>query len=111
EPDGPTIAVEWPRSTVRLTPLSTCTEEAPSPSRRETFFNSMTCAFNGLCSYMEGRVRSSEYGAAFMEYKVLRAFCSGVSGLAKILFLLTLTTLAMSKLAAADTFRIVGFGD
>lgn len=56
-------------------------------------------------------MRSSEYGAAFMEYKVLRAFCSGVSGLAKILFLLTLTTLAMSKLAAADTFRIVGFGD
>src|SRR5690554_2915724 len=63
EPDGPTIAVEWPRSTPRLTPFKTCTEEAPSPSRRETFFISMTCEFNGRYSYMgEKRANRSIWG-------------------------------------------------
>jgi len=56
-------------------------------------------------------VRLSEYGAAFMEYKVLRVFCSRVSSLAKILLILTVATLGSRDVAAAELFRIVGFGD
>lgn len=56
-------------------------------------------------------MRLSEYGAAFMEYKVLRVFCSRVSSLAKILLILTVATLGSRDVAAAELFRIVGFGD
>ena len=56
-------------------------------------------------------MRLSEYGAAFMEYKVLRVFCSRVSSLAKILLILTVTTLGSRNLEAAEPFHIVGFGD
>lgn len=56
-------------------------------------------------------MRLSEYGAAFMEYKVLRVFCSRVSSLAKILLILTVATLGSRNVAAAEPFQIVGFGD
>lgn len=56
-------------------------------------------------------MRLSEYGVAFMEYKLLRVFCSGVSSLAKILLILVLAAIGTRNLAAAQPFQIVGFGD
>ena len=56
-------------------------------------------------------MRTSEYGAVFMEYKVLRVFCSRVSDLAKMLLILMVAILGTRNLAVAGSFQIVGFGD
>lgn len=57
-------------------------------------------------------MRSDEYGSGYMEYKLLRVFCSKVSRLAKILSLLPiLLVISGTSSSLADTFRIVGFGD
>lgn len=53
-----------------------------------------------------------QYGLGFMEYKLLRVFCSKVSHLAKSLSLLPfLLMVAATGPSFADPFRIVGFGD
>jgi acyl-CoA thioesterase-1 len=57
-------------------------------------------------------VRTDQYGAAHMEYKLLRVFCSKSSRLAKILSLLSVVLVIFgTSRALADTFRIVGLGD
>ncbi|CDX25944.1 hypothetical protein MPLB_710014 [Mesorhizobium sp. ORS 3324] len=52
DPDGPTMPVASPPATSRLTPFSTWTEEAPSPSVSETSLNAMTASVTMKASYM-----------------------------------------------------------
>ena len=47
------MPVASPRATSRLTPFSTWTEEAPSPSVSDTSFSAMTASVKIKVSYME----------------------------------------------------------
>src|SRR5690606_33123782 len=54
EPDGPTTPTVSPVAMSRLTPLSTWTDDAPSPRVSDTSFMRMAASFTGRCSYMRG---------------------------------------------------------
>ena len=102
EPDGPTMPVASPRATSRLTPFSTCTSEAPSPSVSDTSFNAMTGSVTENRPYIGVKdcAWSVTYGLLSMAFKLsLRAFLA-----AGFLFLAGFA-------AIAEPYRIVGFGD
>ena len=102
EPDGPTMPVASPLATSRLTPFSTCTNEAPSPSVSDTSFSAMTGSVTENRPYIGMRTASWSvtYGLVSMAFKLsLRAFVA-----AGLLFL-------SGMIAAAEPYRIVGFGD